>query len=101
MRMPGVLPNTAPVNRFRPGPAGRGRAWTTCPRQGRMVSGPETGTRSGTEPDNARSAVRLRMWLAAIGALLCGVAVLWFVELADDRAGSSKTVLIVLAVAAG
>jgi hypothetical protein len=41
------------------------------------------------------------MWLAAIGALLCGVAVLWFVELADDRAGSSKTVLIVLAVAAG
>jgi hypothetical protein len=56
--------------------------------------------RDGSEPVTARSALRLRTWLAAFGVLASTVAAAWLANEAGGREGSARTALTVLAIVA-
>ena len=57
--------------------------------------------RTGTEPQTARSPLRLRMVLAGFGLIACTVAAVFFLDEAQHQAGSTSTALTVAAAAAG
>ena len=57
--------------------------------------------RTGTEPQTARSPLRLRMVLAGFGLIACTLAAVSFLIEAQHQAGSTSTALTVAAAAAG